>query len=159
MRQWVVVGIIAVCLSVAGGSVGLAHHAGGVEVGDLETGSVVGQSFKELPVDADLVAIEAGGIKMWYPSVIILDLKVRPGRPVVLKVTNKSSVERGFLMTADGHFEAPTVLKAQVVLKPGETKYIGVPLSDLLYAASGSTFVYWDHLNPKEAGGKLLLIK
>jgi hypothetical protein len=96
---------------------------------------------------------------MWYPPVTILDLKVRPGRPVVLKVTNKSSVERGFLMTADGAFEAPTVLKAQVVLRPGESRYIGIPLSDLLYATSGSTFVYRDHLNPKEAGGKLLLIK
>jgi hypothetical protein len=142
-----------------GVSVGLAHHAGGVEVGDLESGAVVGQPFKELSVDADLVAIEAGGLKIWYPDMTILDLKVRTGRPVVLKVTNKTSVERGFLMTADGAFEAPTVLKAQVVLKPGETKYIGVPISDLLYATQGSTLVYRDQLNPGSAGGKLLMIR
>jgi hypothetical protein len=62
-------------------------------------------------------------------------------------------------MTADGAFEAPTVLKAQLVLKPGESKFVGVPLSDLLYATQGSTFVYKDHLNPKEPGGKLLIIR
>ncbi|MFM8551016.1 MAG: hypothetical protein ACKOCD_01685 [Nitrospiraceae bacterium] len=159
MRASLALGLVVAVMLMTGVSVGLAHHAGGVEVGDLETGGVVGQSFKELPVDADLVAIEAGGIKMWYPSVIILDLKVRPGRPVVLKVVNKSSVERGFLMTADGAFEAPTVLKAQVVLKPGETKYIGVPTSDLLYATQGSTLIYRDQLNPGSAGGKLLMIR
>ena len=38
-------------LVMAGASVALAHQAGGVEVGDLETGSVVGQPFKELDVD------------------------------------------------------------------------------------------------------------
>jgi hypothetical protein len=158
MRKVLVLVAVGFVFLLGNGSVTVAHHAGGVEVGD-ENGSVVGQPFKELPVDADLSAIEVGGLKMWYPPVTILDLKVRPGRPVVLKVTNKSSVERGFLMTADGAFEAPTVLKAQVVLKPGESRYIGVPLSDLLYATSGSTFVYRDHLNPRDAGGKLLLIK
>ena len=34
-----------------------AHQAGGVEVGDLETGSVVGQSFKEVDVDAVFYAV------------------------------------------------------------------------------------------------------
>jgi hypothetical protein len=159
MRKIVWTGVIAAILLTAGGSVSLAHHAGGVEVGDLDTGSVVGQPFRELPVDADLIALEAGEIKMWYPSLTILDLKVRPGRPVVLKITNKTAVDRGFLMTADGAFEAPTVLKAQVVLKPGETRYIGVPLSDLLYATQGSTLIYRDHINPGAAGGKLLMIR
>ena len=37
---------------VAGASASYALQAGGVEIGDLETGSVVGQSFKELDVDA-----------------------------------------------------------------------------------------------------------
>jgi hypothetical protein len=50
-------------------------------------------------------------------------------------------------------------LKAQVVLKPGESKYIGVPLSDLMYATTGNTLTYRDHLNPNDAGGKLILIK
>ncbi|MGQ0812579.1 MAG: hypothetical protein ACT4OO_15335 [Nitrospiraceae bacterium] len=141
------------------GSAAFAHQAGGVEVGDLETGSVVGQSFKELPIDLEVFAIDIGTIKVLYPPTSVLDMKVRPGRPVVLKVTNKSTVDRGFLMTADEVQAAPTVLKAQVVLKPGEIKYIGIPISDLLYATTGSTFMYKDHLNPKEPGGKLVIIR
>ncbi|MFM8550872.1 MAG: hypothetical protein ACKOCD_00915 [Nitrospiraceae bacterium] len=144
---------------VAGTSVAFAHHSGGVEIGDLDTGSVVGQSFKELSVDQELYAIELGETKVWYPPVTVIDFKVRPGRPVVLKVTNKSSAEHGFLLTADESFGAPTVLKAQVVLKPGETKYIGVPTSDLFYATQGVTLVYKCHLHPGHVGGKLLMIK
>lgn len=64
MRASLSLGLVAAVVLLAGVSVGLAHHAGGVEVGDLETGGVVGQPFKELPVDADLVAMEAGGLKM-----------------------------------------------------------------------------------------------
>lgn len=159
MRQHVVSVLLILGLVVVVSSSGRAHQAGGVEVGDLETGSVVGQPFSELPVDAELFATEIGGVKVWYPPVTILDLKTRPGRPVVLKVTNKSAVERGFFMTADGAFEAPTVLRAQLVLKPGESKYIGVPISDLLYATSGSTFVYRDQLQSAQAGGKLVIIR
>ena len=29
-------------------------------------------------------------------------------------------------------------MKAQVVLKPGETKYIGIPTSDMFYATQGT---------------------
>lgn len=144
---------------VAGASTSLAHHAGGVEVGDLDTGSVVGQPFKELSVDQELYAIELGETKVWYPPATIIDFKARPGRPVVLKVTNKSSAEHGFLLTADEAFGAPTVLKAQLVLKPGETKYIGVPTSDLFYATQGSTLVYRCHLHPGHVGGKMLMLK
>ncbi len=144
---------------VAGTSVSFAHHAGGVEIGDLDTGSVVGQPFKELSVDQELFAIELGETKVWYPPTTIIDFKARPGRPVVLKVTNKSSAEHGFLLTADESFGAPTVLKAQLVLKPGETKYIGIPTSDFLYATQGSTLVYKCHLHPGHVGGKLLMLK
>ncbi|MER3423077.1 MAG: hypothetical protein C4293_07460 [Nitrospiraceae bacterium] len=144
---------------VAGASTSFALQAGGVEVGDLETGSVVGQPFKELPVDAELFAIEIGSMKVWYPPATIMDFKARPGRPVVLKVTNNSSHEHGFLMTADADQAAPTVLRAQVVLKPGESKYIGIPTSDLFYATQGVTLVYRCHLHPAHVGGKLLMIK
>ena len=47
---------------VVGASMASAHQAGGVEVGDLETGSVVGQPFKELDVDGELYAIEIGNM-------------------------------------------------------------------------------------------------
>lgn len=135
-----------------------AHQAGGVEVGDLETGSVVGQPFKELPVDAEIFAIEIGNMKVWYPPVTVVDFKTRPGRPVVLKVTNNSSAEHGFFMTADSEFNAPTVLKVKLVLKPGETKYIGIPTSDLFYGTSANTFVYNCHLHPAHVGGKFVAL-
>ncbi len=142
----------------AGASGSIAHQAGGVEIGDLDTGSVVGQLFKELPVDAELYAMEIGNAKVWYPPVTIVDFKSRPGRPVVLKVTNNSSAEHGFFMTADAAFEAPSVLKIKLVLKPGETKYIGIPTSDLFYATTGSTFVYNCHLHPAHVGGKFVAL-
>ncbi len=144
---------------VAGASGAFALQAGGVEVGDLETGSVVGQPFKELEVDAELYAIEIGNMKTWYPPTTVIDFKVRPGRPFLLKVTNNSSAEHGFQMTADVTAAAPTVLRAQVVLKPGETKYIGIPTSDLFYATTGNTLLYRCHLHPAHVGGKLLMIK
>lgn len=158
MLRRVAIGFIG-CLSVMVLSTGAwALQSGGVEIGDLETGSVVGQPFKELPVDLDIYATEVGALKILYPPTLVLDMKNRPGTPVLVRVTNKSSAERGFHMTAAENQSAPTVLNVKIVLKPGETKYIGIPTSDLLYAA-GSTFVYRDHLNSKDAGGKLLLIK
>ena len=144
---------------VAGASMALAHQAGGVEVGDLATGSVVGQSFKELDVDAELYAIEIGNLKTWYPPVTVIDFKVRPGRPILLKVTNNSAAEHGFWLTDTTTQQAPTVLNAQLVLKPGETKYIGIPTSDLFYATQGSTLKYRCHLHPAHIGGTLVMLK
>jgi hypothetical protein len=136
-----------------------ALQAGGVEVGDLETGSVVGQRFTELPVDAELYSIEIGNMKAWYPPVTVIDFKARGGRPLVLKVTNNSSGEHGFTLTPSlvGQ-SAPTELKAQVVLKPGESKYIGVPTSDLFYATQGWTLQYKCQLHPAHVGGTLLMV-
>lgn len=145
-------------LTVAGASAAFALQAGGVEVGDLETGSVVGQPFKELEVDASFYAIEIGTMKTWYPPTTIIDFKNRAGAPVLLKVTNMSTAEHGFQLTAAVNQSAPTVLNTKVVLKPGETKYIGVPTSDLFYAA-GNVLEYRCHLHPAHVGGKLLMIK
>ncbi len=143
---------------VAGASVSFAHQAGGVEIGDLETGTVVGTPFKELPVDAELFAIEIGNAKVWYPPTTVVDFKSRTGRPVVLKITNNSTAEHGFFMTADSEFNAPTVLTVKLVLKPGESKYVGIPTSDLFYATSGNTFVYKCHLHPAHIGGKFVAL-
>jgi hypothetical protein len=144
---------------VAGASAAFALQAGGVEVGDWETGSVVGQPFKELEVDATLYAVEIGNMKTWYPPVTVIDFKVRPGRPLLLKVTNNSTAEHGFQMTDATSAATPTVLRAEVVLKPGETKYIGIPTSDLFYATQGNTLTYRCHLHPAHVGGKLVMIK
>jgi hypothetical protein len=159
MGKTLVAILCGLALIVGAGSVSLSHQAGGVEIGDLETGSVVGQPFKELPVDAELFAIEIGNTKVWYPPATVIDFKARPGRPLVLKVTNNSTADHGFMMTSDSEFAAPTVLKAQVVLKPGESKYIGIPTSDLFYSTQGSTLVYKCHLHPAHVGGKLIMIK
>jgi hypothetical protein len=159
MGKTLVAILCGLALIVGAGSVSLSHQAGGVEIGDLETGSVVGQPFKELPVDAELFAIEIGNTKVWYPPATVIDFKARPGRPLVLKVTNNATADHGFMMTSDSEFAAPTVLKAQVVLKPGESKYIGIPTSDLFYSTQGSTLVYKCHLHPAHVGGKLIMIK
>jgi hypothetical protein len=139
-----------------------ALQAGGVEIGDLETGSVVGIPFKELDVDVDLYAFELGGTvakKVWYPPTTVVDFKVRPGRPFLIRVTNSSSVERGFFLSADQNAAAPTVLKAKITLKPGESKYLGIPTSDLFYATQGNVLYYTDHLHPDVIAGRLLMLK
>lgn len=143
----------------AGTTAAFALQAGGVEVGDFETGSVVGQPFKELDVDAQLFSVEIGSVKTWYPPITVLDFKARTGRPVLLKVTNNATAEHGFLLTAEENQAAPTVLKVKLVLKPGESKYIGIPTSDLFYATAGSTLVYKCHLHAGHVGGKLLMLK
>jgi hypothetical protein len=142
----------------AGVSGSYALQAGGVETGDLETGSVVGQPFKELTVDASFFAVEIGDTKVWYPPVTIIDFKTRPGSPVLLKVTNKATAEHGFHLSARVNQSAPTVLDTKLVLKPGETQYIGLPTSDLFYG-SGSVLEYRCHLHPGHVGGKLLMLK
>jgi len=141
------------------GTSALALQAGGVEVGDLESGSVAGQPFKELEIDVQLFAVDLGVVKSWYPPTTVIDFKVRPGRPLLIKVTNSSTSERGFQMTDRLNAGSPFVLKAEVVLKPGETRYIGIPTSDLFYATQGNTIEYRDHLNPKQPGGKLIMMK
>jgi hypothetical protein len=51
----------------AGASSVFAHQSGGVEIGDLDTGSVVGIAFKELDVDVELFSLELGAShkKVW----------------------------------------------------------------------------------------------
>ncbi len=150
--------ILGLGMVLAGVSSSYALQAGGVEIGDLESGSVVGQPFKELTVDASFFAIEIGNMKVWYPPMTVIDFKSRPGSPVLLKVTNNATAEHGFHLSAAVNQSAPTVLDTKLVLKPGETRYIGVPTSDLFYA-SGNVLEYRCHLHPGHVGGKLLMLK
>lgn len=142
----------------AGVSGSYALQAGGVETGDLETGSVVGQPFKELNVDASFYSIDIGTMKTWYPPTTVIDFKTRPGAPVLIKVTNNSTTEHGFQLSAAANQSGPFVLDAKLVLKPGETRYIGVPTSDLFYVV-GSVLEYRCHLHPAHVGGKLVMLK
>ena len=159
MGKTLVAVFFGLVMLMAGASGVYALQPGGVEIGDLDTGSVVGQPFKELLVDAELYAVEIGSLKAWYPPVTVIDFKVRPGRPVVLKVTNSSSSDHGFQMTDPVNAASPFVMKAEVVLKPGETKYIGVPTSDMFNATQGNTLSYRCHLHPAHVGGKIIMIK
>ena len=104
-------------------------------------------------------AVEIGNMKAWYPPVTVIDFKVRPGRPVVLKVTNNSTAEHGFQMTDADQCRLTVCDEGQVVLKPGETKYIGVPTSDMFYATQGIRLTYRCHLHPAHVGGKILMLK
>lgn len=145
-------------MALTGVSASYALQAGGAEVGDLETGSVVGQPFKELPVDLTFYAAEIGNMKVWYPPMTVIDFKSRPGSPVLLKVTNNASAEHGFHLSGAANQAGPFVLETKLVLKPGETRYIGIPTSDLFYA-SGSVLEFRCHLHPAHIGGKLLMLK
>ena len=76
MRRMMLAVFFGLVLVVSGASVSFALQSGGVEIGDLATGSVVGQPFKELDVDVELFALEnVGGKKVWYPPVSILEFE------------------------------------------------------------------------------------
>ncbi|HBP90795.1 MAG TPA: hypothetical protein PKK23_03970 [Nitrospirales bacterium] len=155
--------LLSAVLIAAGSSAAFALQSGGVEIGDLETGSVVGQPFKKLDVDIELNAMEIGGKKVWYPPVSILSLVAsatggRAGRPVLLKVTNNMDKEHGFSLSADSAMAGPTSMDINLVLAPGETKYIGIPISDLTYVTSNNLLNYKCQLHSAHLGGQLLVM-
>jgi len=156
--------LLSSVLIAAGSSAVFALQSGGVEIGDLETGSVVGQPFNKLDVDLEFTAMEVGGKKVWYPPTGILSLVAegtggRSGRPVLIKVTNSMDKEHGFDLSADSAFAGPTSMHIQVVLKPGETKYIGIPISDLTYVTANSLLRYKCQLHAAHLGGQLLILR
>ncbi|MDA2911130.1 hypothetical protein MYX04_09400, partial [Nitrospiraceae bacterium AH_259_D15_M11_P09] len=108
MGKVVFVVFFALALVVAGTSSSFALQSGGVEIGDLATGSVVGQPFSQLDVDVDLYALEIGGKKVWYPGTSVLRLVGRAGRPAVIRVTNNTKADHGFDLSADSAYAAPT---------------------------------------------------
>ncbi|MDH5585544.1 MAG: hypothetical protein OEZ05_02830 [Nitrospirota bacterium] len=155
--------LLSAVLIAAGSSSAWALQSGGVEIGDLETGSVVGQAFKALDVDLELNAMEIGGKKVWYPPTSILNLVSgatggRAGRPVLLKVTNNMDKEHGFDLSADSAFAGPTSMHIKITLAPGETKYIGIPMSDLTYVTANNLLNYKCQLHAAHLGGQLLIL-
>ncbi len=111
-------------------------------------------------MDVTLYALEnVGGKKVWYPPVSVLNLRSRAGRPVVIHVTNNTSGEHGFQLSADSRFAGPTSMNVKIVLKPGETKYIGIPVSDLTYVTAAGMLEYKCHLHKAHIGGHLLIQK
>ena len=156
--------LFSLILVAAGSSVALALQSGGAMVGDLATGSIVGQPFTSLDVDLEYTALMIGGKKAWYPGTAILDLRNqgtggRRGQPVLIKVTNALDGDHGFNLSADSAFAGPTSLQVKIVLKAGETKYIGVPMSDLTYVTAPGNLKVKCQLHAAHLGSNLVVLK
>ncbi|MDA2912133.1 hypothetical protein MYX04_14535, partial [Nitrospiraceae bacterium AH_259_D15_M11_P09] len=65
----------------------------------------------------------------------------------------------GFDLSADSAYAAPTSMHIKIVVKAGETKYIGIPISDLTYVTAGGLLKYKCQLHEKHLGGQLLIQK
>ena len=155
--------LLSAVLILAGSSAALALQSGGVAYGDLETGKVSGIAFNTLDVDIELTAMEIGGKKVWYPPTSVLNLVAggtggRAFRPVLIKLTNNLNAEHGFDLSADSAYAAPTSMHIKTTLKPGETKYIGIPISDLSYVTANSILKYKCQIHGAHLGGTLMVI-
>ncbi len=160
MRKLMFVVFLGLVFVLSGTTASNALQSGGVEIGDLQTGSVVGQPFSKLDVDVDLYALEnVGGKTLWYPPLSILNLKGRAGRPVVIRVTNNTSGDHGFDLSADSAYAGPTSMHVKIVLKAGQTKYLGIPVSDLTYVTAAGTLTYKCQLHKAHLGGQLVIKK
>ena len=157
--------LLSAVLIAAGSSAALALQSGGVAYGDLESGMVSGHNFKTMGVDVAFHMLEIGGKKVIYPPLALLDLKnagtggARFGEPVLLSVTNHTKKEHGFDLSADSPYAAPTSMHVQTVVKPGETKYIGIPMSDLTYVTAAGNLKFKCQLHPGHIGGILMIQK
>ncbi len=156
--------LLSFILVAVGSSAAFAFQAGGFTVGDLETGSVIGQSFKSLDVDLEYTAVLLGGKKAWYPGTAVLDLRNqgtlgRRGQPVLIKVTNTLDGEHGFSLSADSAFAAPTSMQVNIIVKPGETKYIGIPMVDMTYVTAARNMKVRCQLHPGHLTSHLVIFK
>jgi len=135
-----------------------ALQSGGVEIGDLGTGSVVGQPFIELDVDVNLTAICVGGHKIWHPPISSLDLSSKPiNSPVLIKVTNHLPIAQGLNLFEDAAVVGPNTVKVRITVNPGDSMYIGIPRSDLAFVTGGRVFKYDSHTDSKMLGGQLVI--
>ena len=155
--------LLSAVLIAAGSSDALALQSGGVAYGDLKTGSVSGIAFNKLDVDLKFTIMEIGGKKVIYPPTSILNLVTgatggRAFTPVLLKVTNNTKADHGFDLSADSPYAAPTSMHIKTVVKPGETKYIGIPISDLTYVTANSILKYKCQLHEGHLGGTLMIL-
>ena len=96
------------------------------------------------PKEFQLAILSVDDVSFVLPSVIVLGEKARQ-RPLELVVTNHTKKEHGFAIDR---------MKVSVVLKPGETKTIKVPVADLVSLAGtqGKGYRTYDPLHPKEIG-------
>jgi hypothetical protein len=159
----VLLSVLLSAVLIAVGSSAWALQSGGVAYGDLETGRVSGIGFNTLDVDLEFTIMEIGGTKVIYPPTSILNLVTgatggRAFHPVLLKVTNNTKADHGFDLSADSPYAAPTSMHVKTVVKPGETKYIGIPISDLTYVTANSILKYKCQLHDAHLGGTLMIL-
>ena len=129
--------LLSLVLVAAGSTVALALQSGGVEIGDLgdwiSRRSTIFESF--LLTLSSMQSWSVGKNHGIHPRRFLIfeaqGTGGRAGSPVLIKVTNNLDGEHGFDLSADSAFAAPTSMHIKITLKPGETKYIGIPLSDL----------------------------
>jgi len=101
------------------------------------------------PKEFQLAILSVDDVSFVLPSVIVLGEKARQ-RPLELVVTNHTKKEHGFAIDR---------MKVSVVLKPGETKTIKVPVANLVSLArtQGEGYRTYDPLHPKEIGMLIFL--
>ena len=156
--------LLSAVLIAAGSSAAFGFNSGAVEVGDLKTGSIVGQPFSKLITDLEFTALKVGGHTVWYPPTQILNLRnsgtgARPMQPVVFKVTNALDKEHTFVLSADSPYAAPSSMQVNVPIKPGETKYIGISMSHFTYVTAAGMLKYKCGLHKAHGAGQLMIMK
>ncbi len=163
MRKILLFVLLGLVLTWTNGRV-LAFNSGAVEVGDLETGSIVGQPFSSLPVDLEFHAMQIGEETVWFPPAAMLNLKNqgtggRAGRPVVFKVINKLGGSHNFSISADSAFAGPSSMNVDVDIPAGETKYIGITLSHFTYVTADALLEYECKVHTSHLKGQLHVFK
>jgi hypothetical protein len=83
----------------------------------------------------------------------------RAGRPILLQVTNKLASDYTFHLSADSAMVGPTSLNISLILKPGETKYIGTPMSDLTHVTANNLLIYSNPTDKGGLSGQLLVLR
>lgn len=153
------VGIITAGV-ISGASYAYSEQVSGIEVAGSDAASIVGQPFAAIETDAEIHLVDAGGGKtLWYPPNTIVDIKDRKQLPVILKVTNNSSSTHNFFLSEDPRFSAPAAFKVSLELKPGETKFIGIPPGDITHLTSGSALTFKSDLESGQIDGQLTFVQ
>jgi len=101
------------------------------------------------PAQFNLAILDDHHVSFVIPSAIIVDERGRVGG-ISLTVTNYTKKEQGFAIDN---------LRVKEVVKPGETKTIKLPVTDLDgIGTDQSVFPYYSHVDSKHIGG-LLYVK
>ena len=106
--------------------------------------SLADEKLGDEPKEFRLAILSVDEVSFVLPSVILLDATARQS-PLKLVVTNHTKKEHGFAIDS---------MKVNVVLTPGETKTIKVPVADLVPLArtQGEGYLTYDPLHPKDIG-------